>query len=61
MNGKIGLKELKAALGPELSDVDEKVWMSILHEADINNDGEVDIEDFFKMMSNLQEKAKPTG
>ena len=37
-------------LGGGNSDVDENVWKELIDEADLNKDGEIDFEDFSKLM-----------
>lgn len=49
-SGEINLEELKVAFGQDTNDIDEKDLMAVLKEADLNNDGNIDIDDFFKMM-----------
>ena len=53
MSGGIDLSELKAAIAPELKDIDESTWTEIIEEVDSNNDGIVDLEEFFRMMYDL--------
>lgn len=50
------MNELKIALEQGTTDIDEKELHDILKEADLNNDGNINIEDFFKTMHNLKEK-----
>ena len=59
MDGKIEVTELKAMLGPNLPDVYEQEWMAVLNDADLNKDGCIDLDDFFKMMYNAPIASKP--
>ena len=43
-------------IGSELKGVDEEVWSQMIKEADINGDGQIDFEEFFKMMYSLKAK-----
>ena len=50
-DGKITVEELKEALASETADLmDQKVWEDIIKEADINNDGVIDYEEFMKVI-----------
>jgi len=51
------MEELKVAFGQGANDIDEKDLMAILKEADLNNDGNINIDDFFKMMYNEDEDS----
>lgn len=41
-------------IGGELDGVDEKIWEQMIREADTNGDGQIDFDEFFKMMYNLK-------
>ena len=47
------MNELKILLGGS-TDLDEKELGIILKEADLNNDGNIDFDDFYRMMHNLE-------
>jgi calcium-dependent protein kinase len=47
---RINAKELGIVLGGGNTDVDENVWKELIDEADLNKDGEIDFEDFSKLM-----------
>ena len=49
-NGKLSIDEIKAVFGG-----DEKKWQLIIHDIDVNNDGEIDFEEFKMLMT----KANP--
>ncbi len=49
-SGRIEAKEIKEVIGSELKGVDEEVWLQMIKEADVNGDGQIDFEEFFKMM-----------
>lgn len=61
-NGQIDLNELKVAFGLDESEIDEEELKQILEEADLNNDGNIDFDDFFKLMDLKNEyQATVTG
>jgi len=37
-----------------LDKVDEKVWEQMIKDADTNGDGQIDFDEFFKMMYSLK-------
>lgn len=41
-------------IGSELKGVDEEVWKQMIMDADVNGDGQIDFEEFFKMMYSLK-------
>jgi Ca2+-binding EF-hand superfamily protein len=41
-----------------LPDVDETVWEGLIKEIDINGDGEIDFEEFNKMMNNSTQNTE---
>jgi Ca2+-binding EF-hand superfamily protein len=41
-------------IGGELDGVDEKIWEQMIKDADINGDGQIDFDEFFKMMYSLK-------
>ena len=53
-SGKIDAKEIKEVIGSELKGVDEEVWKQMIMDADVNGDGQIDFEEFFKMMYSLK-------
>ena len=57
-SGKISADELKEIIGQELPDVDETVWEGLIKEIDINGDGEIDFEEFNKMMNNSTQNTE---
>ena len=52
-NGKISSDELKSVLGGHHTKHGEKFWQEMIAEVDENGDGEIDFEEFKKMMSLL--------
>lgn len=54
-SGKISAKELRMMIGSDVQDVDEKIWLEMIKEADIDGDGEISFEEFIKMMHNLKD------
>jgi calcium-dependent protein kinase len=53
-SGKIDAKELKEIIGSELKGIDETIWAQMIKDADANGDGQIDFEEFFKMMYSLK-------
>ena len=49
-SGKISVNDLKDALGIEMPDVDPKVYLEMIKEADLDGDNEVDFNEFMKLM-----------
>ncbi|MDR3549319.1 MAG: hypothetical protein P4M11_13830 [Candidatus Pacebacteria bacterium] len=43
-------------IGTELKGVDGEVWTQMIKDADINGDGQIDFDEFFKMMYTLKGK-----
>eukprot|EP00920_Eleutheroschizon_duboscqi_P025788 GHVT01063648.1.p1 GENE.GHVT01063648.1~~GHVT01063648.1.p1 ORF type:complete len:542 (-),score=153.82 GHVT01063648.1:368-1993(-) len=50
-SGKISNAELAKLFG--LTEVEDDVWQRVLKETDVNNDGEVDLEEFIAMMGRI--------
>lgn len=44
-------------IGNDVQAVDEQIWTSMIQEADINHDGEIDYDEFTKMMYNFKDSA----
>lgn len=55
--GSISHDELKAVLGGSKSKMDEKYWKEMIAEVDENGDGEIDFDEFKKMMMKLCKKS----
>lgn len=56
------MNELKMALGQDASEIDEDELVNILKEADLNNDGNINVEDFFRVMYDRKDSiAKAEG
>jgi len=53
-SGAISIKELKEALGVNLSEAD---WKEIIAEADENGDGEISFEEFKNLMMKMDFKS----
>lgn len=49
-SGKISASELKEVFGAEMPDVDPKIWIEMIKEADLDGDGEIDFNEFMKLM-----------
>ena len=49
-SGKIGLDEIKQIFGGDANNIGEDVWEDILNEADLNGDGEIDLNEFKILM-----------
>lgn len=52
-NGKISAAELKEVLGKDQKNSDMKYYDNLIKEADFNGDGEIDYNEFIKMMSSF--------
>ena len=53
-SGKISVKELKSILKTGMGKVEVDFWESIIKEADINGDGEMDYSEFVELMNNME-------
>ena len=42
-------------IGNDVQECDEKVWIEMIKEADIDGDGEISYEEFIKMMHNIRD------
>lgn len=51
-SGSISQEEIRSLLGPELL-VSDSVWSNLLQEADVNNDGVIDLHEFKDLMLKL--------
>ena len=49
-SGKISPEELKKVMGQGSDDIDDKVWLKLVEEIDLNKDGEISFHEFDKMM-----------
>ena len=49
-SGKISPFELKMVMGQGADNIDDKVWMQIVNEIDLNHDGEISFYEFDKMI-----------
>jgi calcium-dependent protein kinase len=49
-SGKIGLNEVKSIFGEDSANIHDGVWSEIMHEADLNGDGEIDLYEFKALM-----------
>ena len=45
-------------IGTEVEEQDEKIWIEMIKEADIDEDGEISYDEFIKMMYNLKDGAQ---
>lgn len=45
------------AFGQDANDIDDSDLVDILNEADLNNDGNINIDDFFKLMYDEEEPS----
>ena len=57
-SGKITPDELKMVLGQDAV-IDDNVWTQLIHEIDINEDGEISFYEFDKMMDLVREDPEP--
>ena len=57
-SGQINAAELKEIIGGGLSEEDESIWASMIKEADMNGNGQIDADEFMKMMYTLKESSK---
>ena len=57
-SGKITPDELKMVLGQDAV-IDDNVWTQLIHEIDINEDGEISFYEFDKMMDLVREEPEP--
>ena len=53
-SGKISPEELKQVMGQD-ADIDDKVWTQLVHEIDLNEDGEISFYEFDRMMDLVRE------
>ena len=51
-NGKIDATELKEVLSSELGTEDKFIWMKLISASDVDGDGQINFEEFLKMMNN---------
>ncbi|EGR31844.1 protein kinase domain protein [Ichthyophthirius multifiliis] len=49
-NGSITAEELRQVLGGQMNCKDNKLWIDIIGETDVNGDGEISLEEFTEMM-----------
>ena len=49
-SGKISPEELKQVMGQGSNDIDDKIWLKLVEEIDLNKDGEISFYEFDKMM-----------
>lgn len=49
-NGSISIEELKEFFGEAGSSLDEQAWNEMMLEADLNGDGQIDLEEFINLM-----------
>ena len=45
-------------IGTDAEMQDEKIWIEMIKEADIDGDGEISYDEFIKMMYNLKDGAQ---
>lgn len=57
-SGKIDANEIKEAIGEAMAGVDEAIWIQMIKDADVNGDGQIDFDEFLKMMYTLKESSK---
>ena len=57
-SGKIDANEIKEAIGEAMTGVDEAIWINMIKDADVNGDGQIDFDEFLKMMYTLKETSK---
>ena len=53
-SGKISPEELKQVMGQD-ADIDDNVWTQLVHEIDLNEDGEISFYEFDRMMDLVRE------
>ena len=58
-SGKISSQELKLIIGSDVEECDEKVWSEMIKGVDTDGDGEMNYEEFVKMMRTLNEGTPP--
>lgn len=49
-NGTISLHEIRQFFGETGMDIEDEVWKDMMNEADLNGDGQIDLEEFIKLM-----------
>ena len=52
-SGSISVDEIKEVLGVKKKLTDDNIWNELIREADADGNGEIDFEEFKKMMSRL--------
>ncbi len=45
-------------IGSDVQEVDERVWMELIKEADTDGDGEISYEEFIKMMHHVKDRSQ---
>lgn len=45
-------------IGGELSETDSRAWSKMIEDVDVNGDGQIDFDEFMKMMYTLKEANK---
>lgn len=50
LSGKISLSELKTFFGESGKQIEDDIWKEMMNEADLNGDGQIDIDEFVKLM-----------
>ena len=57
-SGKIDANEIRDVIGEGLSVADAAIWNQMIKDVDVNGDGQIDFDEFLKMMYTLKDSAK---
>ena len=59
-SGKIDASEIKDVLTTEIGSGKDAIWKQMVKDADVNGDGQIDFDEFLKMMYSSQKDSGST-